>query len=425
MRTRQTAWIVGLASLLLLLGMATAEVRLLALVLPLLVYLVLAATFPAPPPQVAVTRTATKEVAVEGERVEVTVEVENRGPSLEFLELQDEVPGDLEVVEGSNYLVTPLPPNAARTFQYTVELGVRGRYELGPLQLRSRDLMGLFLHEAAVGEPLALTVSPRREDVGRVKIWTRTTRPWLGQIPSRSPGPGTDFWSIRDYVSGDEMRRINWKASGRLDTLLTNQYEGERSGDFVLILDAREEAAHGPAQENAVAMGVRATVSLAEKLLAERNRVGLIVMRSVLDWVYPAFGRRALHRIVQALVTVRPGGEWTLGHLSWILTRFFPPRSQLLIVTPLVDRSTQEAVAELRARGFETIVLSPSMVDVEANFLGEEDERVRTAHAILRLERGMDIIRLRRFAPVADWRPGEPLAVALKEVEVRRPIPPR
>jgi uncharacterized protein (DUF58 family) len=263
-------------------------------------------------------------------------------------------------------------------------------------------------------------VAPRSEDIRKVEIHTRKTRPWLGQIPSRSPGLGTDFWAIRAYASGDEMRRINWKASARLASLFTNEYEGERSGDFVIILDAREQAALGLHSRSAVEMGVRATISLAAKLLEARNRVGLVIMRSVLDWVYPAFGRAQLLRIVEALVTVKPGGAWTLQHLSWILSRFFPPRSQLIIISPVVDRRAREAVLEMRARGFDAIVISPSIVDIEAGIIKEE-ERVKTAYAILRIEREMNIARLRRIAPVADWKPDDPLALALKEVDTRRP----
>ncbi len=423
MRTDQVVWLVGIVTALLLLGLITLEVRLLALAVPLLVYLAVATAFQPAEPRFRVERSVDRETAFEGEALDVAVTVENRGATLEFVEMSDEVPQRLEVVRGSNYLVTQLLPRESLEFRYRLHLAVKGRYTLGPLRVRSRDLLGLFVSEVTQEEALPLTVFPRTEDLRKVQIPARSTRPWLGQIPSRSAGPGPDFWAIRDYVSGDEMRRINWKATSRLDTLLTNEHEGERSGDFVVVLDAREEAADGLVRDSAVEMGVRATISLATKLLEERNRVGLIVMRSVLDWVYPAFGRGQLHRIVEALVTVRPGGEWTLAHVPWILNRFFPPRSQLIIITPLVDRPAREAIAELRAQGFHTLVLSPSVAEPTAEFPGEED-RVRVARAILRLEREANVGQLRSFAPVADWTSDQPLALALKEVWLsgRRPV---
>lgn len=421
MRTGQTTGLLVVTAVLLVVGLGTSDGRLLALTIPFLAYLAIGSLLPGVTPRIEVTRRVEKETAYAGERLQVSVTVRNLGPSLEFLELRDQVPGELEVVEGSNYLVLPLRQGETKELRYTVALRAKGKYNIGPMFLRSRDLLGLYFTEHRYEDDVGLNVSPRGEDVGRVAIHPKAVRPWLGQIPSRAAGPGTDYWAIRDYVSGDELRRINWKATGRLDTLLTNEYEGEKTADFVIILDAREEAAYGPIYDNAVEMGVRATISLARKLLEERNRVGLIVMRKVLDWVYPAFGKRQLHKLLEALLTVRPGGVWTLGHLTWVLSRFFPPQSQLIVITPQVGRATREAVAELKVRGFESIVVSPSTLAIEAE-LRDDNVRLRLAHAILRLERERNLFRLRRYAPVADWIPGQPLALALKEVETRRRV---
>lgn len=419
MRTDVSAWIVGIATFLLLLGILTQEGRLLALVIPLVVYLGLGTLFGSSPPSVRVTRRVDRESAFEGDEVHVSLLVENRGPSLELVEVYDPFPPELKLVEGSNYLVTQLHRNEVQELEYSLRLRLKGRHRLGPVRLRSRDLSTFFLHETTAGDAFPLIVSPAREELRRTTVHTRLTRNWLGQIRSRAPGLGTDFWSIRDYVSGDEMRRINWKASARLDTLSVNEFEGERSADFILILDAREEVAAGSAHENAIEMGVRASFSLADLLLEGRNRVGLIIMRSVLDWVYPAFGRHQLDRIVESLVSVKPGGQWRLRHLPWILGRFFPAGSQLIIISPEIDASTRDAILELKARGFETLVLSPSAVDLEMSLV-EENAHTRTAFEILKMEREGDLGLLRRHADVADWRPEEPLALALQGVG-RRP----
>ena len=419
MRTELSAWVVGIAAFLILLGLVTRETRLLALVVPLAVYLAFGTVFGSAPPEIRVMRHVTKETAFEGEEVRVSLMVENHGPSQELLEVYEPIPPELELVDGSNYLVTQLHRHEVREMAYTVKVRVRGRYVLGPVLLRSRDLSTFFIHQTTVEDTVPILVSPGREDLRRATVHPSRTRPWLGQIPSRSPGLGTDFWSIRDYAAGDEMRRINWKASARLNSLFTNENEGERSADFIIILDAREEVAAGSAHDNAIEMGVRAAVSLADKLLEGRNRVGIIIMRAVLDWVYPDYGRGQLHRIVESLVRVRPGGQWTLRHLTWVLGRFFPVGSHLIIISPDIDASTRDAILEMKARGFTALVISPSAVDLEMT-QAEDSAETRTAYAILKLEREADLGLLRRFAQVADWEPNQPLALALMEVE-RRP----
>lgn len=419
MRTTHGAWIVSISALLLIVGLTALEVRVVLLILPLLVYLALGIALRPKTPVLEVERVLSRDTTHPGEVIGVTIKVQNRGPPVEFLELQDDLPQELQVVKGSTYLITRLERGQSRAFNYSVKPRTKGRFRFGPMKLRGRDLLGFFVHEDEMEVVESLMVPPIGEDVRKVDLRVWRTRPWLGQIPSHTPGPGTEFWAIRDYVSGDEMRRINWKASSRLDSLFTNEYEGERSGDFVIILDAREEAAHGSAEENALEMGVRATVSLAQKLLESRNRVGLIVMRNVLDWVYPGFGKQHLPRILEALLAARPGGVWTLGHLPWILSRFFPPKVFLIIISPILDQMAWNAIAEMKAHGLDAVVISPSMIDLEAVSM-EEGERTQVALSLLRLERECNIARLRQLALVADWRPGEPLAVALKVVDPRQ-----
>lgn len=419
MRTRLAAWVVAAAALLLLLGLVTQDGRFVLLVLPLLVYLALGTILGPPLSRVRVVRQLEREVAYEGEEVTVALRVENRGPALELLEVYDPPPPGLSLVRGSNYLVTPLGREETREWDYTVFVESKGRYELGPVLLRSRDLTDFFVHETTAGERDTLVAAPRREELERIPLRTERPRPWLGQIPSRMPGMGTDFWSIRAYAGGDELRRMNWKASARLGDLFTNELEAERVGDFVVVLDARGEVAGTRVPEEAVEMGVRGALSLAAKLLEEKNRVGLVVLRNVLDWVYPGYGRRQLHRILDSLVRVRPGGQWTLHHLPLVLGRFFPAGSRLLILSPTVDLGTLKAVLELRARGFEVLVISPDALEFERRQVprGPVGE---TAHALLALERRAYLALLMRRAPVVDWKPDEPLAVPLLEVERRR-----
>jgi uncharacterized protein (DUF58 family) len=259
------------------------------------------------------------------------------------------------------------------------------------------------------------------EDLRRAKLAPRRTRPWFGQVASRRIGIGTDFWGVRDYVPGDEVRRINWKASARIDRLFTNEYEGERSGDVVIVLDARREAYVGTEADNPIEHGVRAALGLADNVLASRNRVGLIVQRDVLDWVPPAFGRKQLYRILDHLVHVRPGGEWPFAHIAWVLERFFPRDALVVLISPLSDPTALAALMGLAAGGYDVSIISPSPLAIEWR-LGDQGTEHETALRILRIERENLISKLRRVAHVIDWDPSTPLALPLRRIE--RWLPP-
>jgi len=258
-------------------------------------------------------------------------------------------------------------------------------------------------------------VAPALEDVKRTPLGPRRTRPWFGHVASRSPGVGLEFWGIREYVSGDDVRRINWKASARWDRLYSNEYEGERSGDVVIILDARRESAVGTPTMNAVELGVRAALGVAEHVLASKNRVGLVVQRDVLDWVPPAFGRKQLYRILDHLIHVRAAGEWPLSFVTWVLARYFPRDALVVLISPLTDRMALEAVMNLVAMGYDVAVVSPSPLEIERRFLGRTTSEA-LAYRILAMERQNLIMQLRRVAQVVDWDPSTPLALSLRRM---------
>src|SRR2546430_3334546 len=224
------------------------------------------------------------------------------------------------------------------------------------------------------------------EDLRRAPLVPRRTRPWFGQVASRRIGPGTEFWGLREYVAGDEVRRINWKASARLERLFTNEYEGERSGDVVIVVDARRESSVGTEADNPVEHAVRAALGIADRVLATKNRVGLIVYRQVIDWVPLAFGRKQLYRILDHLVHVKPGGEWRVSHVGLVLSRFFSRDCLIVLITPLQDRDALAAVIELAARGDDIAIVSPSAPAIERRIPPDTPEDP-IAYRILALER--------------------------------------
>src|SRR5437773_6476465 len=415
MRTALAPWLAGAAGMFVVLAVLLLDWRLVLLAIPSIVFLALAGMRPVPAPVLDVAREVSRDRVGVGQDVEGPLRVANRGPRLDLLELYDQTPRELDIRSGRPPVALGLAAGEEVTLEYTASPKVKGDYSLGPLVARNSGASGLEYEEVLVPIRTSLSVAPPLEDLRRAKVQPRRTRMWLGQIPSRRIGPGSEFWGLREYAAGDETRRINWKASARFDRLLTNEVEGERSGDAVIVLDARTESLVGPLPRSTTEAGVRAALALASKILEGRNRVGLIVQREVLDWVYPAFGRKQLFRILDALIRVRAGGEWPFDHVVWVLERFFPRNCQVIIVSPLLDREAVETVEALAARGFAITIVSPSAVEIERSMYAD-DPTLQIAYRLLRMERENSVSALRRYADVVDWDPKEPLAAALKGV---------
>jgi len=415
MRTPLASGLAAAALGLLLAGLALRSWQLVLLALPPIIVLALGSLFPPVRPRVVALRSLSRDRAEVGHPVEVHLLVRNEGPALDLVEIVDVLPRELAVVRGTNHAVVSLEKGADVSLTYTVRSAVKGDFRIGPVRVRSLDPLVLGAEDAVVRLDARLVVAPAMEDLRRAKLGPRRTRPWFGQVPSRQIGAGTDFWGVREYVAGDEVRRINWKASARLDRLFTNEYEGERSGDVVIVVDARRESFIGTETENPIEHGVRAALGIADHVLASKNRVGLIVQRDVLDWVPPAFGRKQLYRILDHLTHVRPGGEWPFGHVVWVLSRFFPRDCLVVLISPLRDRAALSGIIGLAARGYDVAIVSPSPLAIEWR-LAEPLPEHETAYRILRLERENLIAQLRRVAQVVDWDPATPLALALRRM---------
>ena len=415
MRTSLSGGLAAMSLGSLVLGLALRSWQVVLLALPPIIFLALGSLFPPAKPEVLAIRSLSRERVSVGQEVDVEVVVRNDGPALDLVEVLDVLPPSLPVVRGTNHAVVTLAENGTIPLSYTVRSPVKGDFQVGPVRVRSLDPLALGAEDAVVPLTSRLTVAPAIEDLRRVRLQPRRTRPWFGHVSSRRIGIGTDFWGIREYVAGDDVRRINWKATARLGRFYSNEYEGERSGDVVIVVDARRQAYVGTESDNPIEHGVRAALAIAEHVLASKNRVGLIVQREVLDWVPPAFGRKQLYRILDHLTHVRPGGEWAFPHVAWILSRFFPRDCLVVVISPLQDRAALTALLGLAARGYDLAIISPSPLAIEWRQGAQRPEHA-TANRILQMERANLIAQLRRVAQVVDWDPATPLALALRRM---------
>ncbi|MFW5946085.1 MAG: DUF58 domain-containing protein [Candidatus Natronoplasma sp.] len=356
-----------------------------------------------------------KDVYIDDE-LEITIHIKNKGKMIRFLELQDIIPGLLEVVEGSNHQVLELEEGEERELSYKISCPITGNFELGPVRLRYRDALNLFSNEMEIDEEMELRVLPRSEDMQKVDLDPSYTKHWLGEVKSKSIGVGSEFFAIREYQPGDELRDINWKATARYLDPLTNEYEGEKSGDVILIVDGYEEGIVGTMENNTMRASIGVAASLAEVLLSARHRVGLIVSGEYMNWIYPGTGRDHYHKIMSNLTKFERGGTWGLEGIKWLLEEFFPRKSMIIIISPLTVSTYSKTLLDLCMKEYDVVLISPNPLKIEKELL-DEDEYEETAKRLYSAERKRLLEKLWTHGTlVVDWNPTEPLEPTLEEV---------
>ncbi len=389
-------------------GLALGRVEPVALAAPFLLALV--AGLAMQEPEVSVRVSLDRDRAIEGDEITATIGLLSpRG--VDRLELFVPLPFELSA-----------PARAIRLRageEETVELKVRcerwGVFRVGRMLFRARDMLGLRSWEGEAGEPQALRVFPREETL-RSLIAPLETQVFAGNQVSRARGEGIEFADLREWQPGDRLRRVNWRATALRRSLWVNEQNPERNTDVVLFLDTFAEVrAEGRSTND---RAVRAAATLAHMYLQRKDRVGVVGFGGFLSWLVPASGMRQLYAIVETLLTSEVVHSFAVRGVDVLPPRTLPPKALVLAITPLLDNRTAAALLDLRARGYDLIVVEVSPLELVTPKPGSELE---LAHRLWRLSR--DALRWRYEqvgVPVVTWRDGEPLAVPIEEVNAFR-----
>jgi len=421
MRSRASAGILALSFAFLLIGLSFRRWEIASLVIPLILFYYLGAWLHRKPIiDLNVQRWTETENAFEGDELKVTLQIENHGERIDFAEVIDTLPEGARLISGSNAFPISLEAKSSWTIEYKVGLARRGRYVWNDVLVSWNDPGHLNHAAMAIAARSEVRVMPKMQDLKKADLRPHRVRMNVGNVPSKMLGPGLEFYGVREYQDGDELRHINWKASMRTDRLLTNEYETERSGDVVIVVDGRSPSPDLPSSSKLLDACVEAAASVSAHLLRQRNRVGMIVLGEYIEVVKLAPGHRHLLRMNDALLNAKVGEVRSLQGLDMMLGRYFPRSAMLLMVSPLEDPRMLEALEKLLARQQEMIVISPSPVALQAAS-APRSEHFELALRVKHAQRHDVLARFSRYCRVIDWEVGTALSPHLLEVRGSRP----
>lgn len=411
-----------LTYLLLLVGIVTRQGEFLALALPLVTYLLVGYLQSPEKIALAATRQLSAERVLPNSNVNVTVTVTNLGSNLDEVLLADVLPAGLNVRSGFSRHLLRLAKGASYTFGYTVS-GPRGGYTFEALETWGCDHLAVNRSEVQVEAKGRLFVLPAVRRVRNVSIRPRRTRVYAGMIPARAGGTGTEFFGVREYQPGDPPHAINWRLSARyMDTLFANEYQQERVADVGIVLDGRLRTNEFARGHSLFEYSVQAAASIADALLSQGNRVGLLLYASYLSWTLPGYGKIQRERILHALANAKTGDSQVFSDLEYIPTRLFAPESQIVFVSPLAEDDWKPLI-QLRATGYDVLVISPNPVSFELSYLSPSNSNMELAGRVLHMERLLLLQRLQRAnIHVLDWDVREPFDMLVKRRLGRSPV---
>jgi uncharacterized protein (DUF58 family) len=200
----------------------------------------------------------------------------------------------------ARFVVPPLAPKETARAAYRLPSNQRGVFDLGPVTLESSDPLGLVRHVTEAPVRSTFTVFPRVLDVLPMPLAAGRER--TGSITVRSRASvGEDFRTLREYVVGDDLRRVHWRSSARTEDLMVREEEAPWDSRDAVLVDTRAGVYADPATFEVV-------VEMAASLLVAGRRAHR-TPRLVLSSQPFEVGNDQVETALERLAAVRTGPD--------------------------------------------------------------------------------------------------------------------
>jgi len=314
-----------------------------------------------------------------------------------------------------------LAPHATQRFTTVLTPNRRGTVRTRKLTIRTYGPLGLGGRQHTHHHEGEVTVVPPFRSRRHLPSRIQQLREIEGRSAVHRPGAGHEFDSLREYVRGDDVRTIDWRASARSDGLIVRTYRPERDRRVVVVLDSSRASAARVGDETRFDAGIEAALFISALANAGGDRVDLLTMdQSIRARSSSEEKGYLLHRMATALAKVFPrllAADWTI--LPPEVSKITRQRALVVLVTPLDSAAIEEGlIPVLPVLTRRHVVLIAAVADPELEDMATQrttsDEVYIAASAEAQKLRNRKLIQLlnRYGAEVIEAQPADlPLAV--------------
>ncbi len=264
----------------------------------------------------------------------IKIIVRNDSPFVNNIEIIDELPYQLQ--ERSFSIQLSLQTSETKEVNYEINPKTRGEYQFGKINIFSQNKVGLLMRRDSVGQDSLVRVYPSVIQMKKYELSSLKSLSIVGGIKKiRKIGHSYEYEQIRDYVTGDDNRTINWKASGRVGKLMVNQYEDEKSQQVYCILDKSRSMRMPFDGLSLLDYAINSSLVISNVVLQKHDRMGLLSFSDKIGNLISAdFKRGQLSTIFKALYNEKEHRLEADYELLYSATRnFIRVRSLLFLFT--------------------------------------------------------------------------------------------
>ncbi len=217
----------------------------------------------------------------------VKIYLENRYAFPAHLGVIDELPEQFQ--KRDSWFETKLMPGAETVWQYELRPVKRGEYIFGSVNVFAFTGLGLVMRRYTFDARKTVAVYPSFLQMRKYQLMAISNRlSEIGVKKIRKIGHSMEFEQIRDYVKGDDIRTINWKATARKHQLMVNAYTDEKSQQVYCLVD-KSRAMRMPFDGMSLLdYAINASLVLCNTALIRQDKAGIISFAEEIAGIVPA-----------------------------------------------------------------------------------------------------------------------------------------
>jgi uncharacterized protein (DUF58 family) len=269
-----------------------------------------------------------------GDENDISIMLENHYPFRAVLEVIDEIPHQFQRRDLSFKI--EVDPGASKVLIYRLRPVKRGEYEFGTVNVFVESPIRFFKRRFRFSSNVVVPVYPSFIQMRKYELMAISNRLTdVGIKRIRRIGQNMEFELIKEYVSGDDFRTINWQATARKNVLMVNHYQDERSQQVYSLIDKGRVMEMPFNGLSLLDYAINASLVISNIAIKKSDKAGLITFQHQVSATVPASKQsRQMSRILEVLYNQKTAyRETDFAALFSHVRRKVTQRSLLLLFT--------------------------------------------------------------------------------------------
>ncbi|WNH11525.1 DUF58 domain-containing protein [Thalassobellus suaedae] len=269
-----------------------------------------------------------------GDKNQIELNITNNYPILIYIEVIDEVPEQFQMRDFK--IKASIASRKTKSIQYHLKPTERGEYHFGNLNIYACSILNLVAKRFTFNNGAMVPTYPSFKQLKKFELLNINQNSLeYGLKKVRRLGHSMEFEQIKDYVLGDDLRTINWKATAKRNQLMVNQFQDEKSQPVYSIIDKGRIMKMPFNGLSLLDYAINATLVISNIVLKKHDKAGMFSFSKRIENIVVAERRSSqMQLILESLYNVKTDFfESDFSRLYASIKRHITNRSLILMYT--------------------------------------------------------------------------------------------